>query len=108
MSYDDWKTRAPEEDADPFAVPCPVCTGDASAKPCSEDCDHIVERCRRERQIQSCFQASRLVIKMAKAYRDEGFGVSDVRVRTCLDRVRYYRGQIRAHRSELRARQEAA
>jgi predicted nucleic acid-binding Zn ribbon protein len=83
---------------DPFAVECPVCSGHADAKPCSEECAELVERCRRERQIDACRKAAKLVAKMAKAYRAEGFP-NDVRVTVCIDRIRYYRGQIRKLRA---------
>lgn len=97
MSYDDWKCTAPEED-DPFAVFCCVCTGHADAPPCSEECDDILQRARREREIDSCKVAIRLVLRIAKAYRNEGFE-RDERIGVCIGRVRYYRGRIR----ELRA-----
>lgn len=83
---------------DPFATPCPVCTGTESAEPCTEECAELVERCRRERQIDANRAAAKLVIRMAKAYRREGFP-NDNRVAVCIERVRYYRGQIRALRA---------
>jgi predicted nucleic acid-binding Zn ribbon protein len=97
MSYDGWKESAPEQD-DIFAVHCPVCTGHEDADPCDESCAEIVERCRRERQIDACRGAAKLIVKMAKAYRREGFP-DDMRVRVCLERVQFYRGQIRKLRA---------
>lgn len=47
MTYDDWKATAPVSDEDRPA-PCPVCTGDHDAEPCSEECAELVamRRCK--------------------------------------------------------------
>lgn len=78
---------------DQFATPCPVCTGDESAEPCSEACEELVERVRRERQIESCKHAIQLIERMVEAYAREGFD-DDTRIVVCLERVKYYEGQI--------------
>jgi predicted nucleic acid-binding Zn ribbon protein len=93
MSYDNWKATAPEGD-DPYPHECPVCTGHEDALPCSEECADLIERCRRERLIETCRMAAKLVIKVAKSYQREGFP-NDHRVSACIDRVNYYRGRIR-------------
>jgi hypothetical protein len=76
------------------AWPCPICTGDNEAEPCSEECAALVERVRRERLIESCRLAAKLVIKVAKSYQREGFP-DDHRIAACIGRVQYYRGRIR-------------
>lgn len=78
---------------DPFATPCPVCTGDESAEPCSEACDELVRRVRRERQIDACKHAIALIDRMISAYEREGFD-DDTRITVCRERQAYYEGQI--------------
>ncbi len=92
------RERYDEQLDDPFAVECCVCSGHPDAPPCGEECSAIAERCRRERQIDACRGAAKLIVKMAKAYRREGFP-DDVRIRVCLERIQFYRGQIAKLRS---------
>lgn len=74
-------------------VECPVCTGYPNAEPCGEECAETFERVRRERQIDSCRHAIKLIERMVEAYEREGFD-GDTRISVCRERVRYYEGQI--------------
>lgn len=96
-SYDDWRTAAPEMDEEP-PTECPVCTGHASASPCSEECDALVKRCERERLIKVLYENARHALRRAREYREEEPSNDDHRVRAILHRV----GIIRADICELR------
>lgn len=96
MSYDSWKTTAPEEDEE-APVPCPICTGHADAEPCGEDCAELVARCERERLIKVLYANAWRALQLAREYRQEAQN-DDHRVREILHRV----GIIRADISELR------
>lgn len=96
MSFDSWKTTAPEEDGEP-PVECCVCTGHKYASPCGEDCAELVARCERERLIKVLYQNARRALHLAREYRQEAQN-DDHRVREILHRV----GIIRADISELR------
>lgn len=93
MSYDTWKARAPEDGQEP-PTPCPVCTGDESADPCSEDCAGLIDVCRRERLLEGLNFARRQVVRMALRYRTEA-PAPDPRVAACLRQARVYRTKIR-------------
>ena len=92
MSYDAWKEAAPEEDGEP-PTPCCVCTGDADAPPCGEDCDALMRRCRRDRIIRGHYEDARRALRLAREYRI-GDHSSDLRVRTILRRVYFIRQDI--------------
>ncbi len=54
MSYDDWKLATPQgSEHDDHAAPCPVCTGDLDAEPCSEACEEDVTNAAVDRAIAS-------------------------------------------------------
>lgn len=78
-----------------LVVACPVCTGDEDADPCGEDCERIMIRAARARQITRLFAAARKALYNARQYRLEGDGRSSRRVRDCIDIVAHYRREIR-------------
>lgn len=89
MSYDDWKTSAPEQDDEP-PTPCPICTGHEDAEPCSEDCAMLCAEVRLERVAKRYEEARRTCVELALKYRTE-FPAPDHRVQECLARAREYR-----------------
>lgn len=85
------------------AWPCPVCTGDRDAEPCSEECECIVAQAKRDRDIQGYRFAHRQAVKMALRYRDEnrldGLFGGDRRIRKCLRMAATYRALVNALRA---------
>ena len=96
-TYDEWRASAPEDDSEQERQPCPVCTGDRDADPCSEDCDAIMKRATRRAAIQGLYNAAFRALLMAKLYRREGHA-NDHRITDCVAKVRVYRASIRALR----------
>lgn len=96
MSYDSWKTTAPEEYSDPPA-PCCVCTGDSWAEPCGEECEAIALRCYREQKIRGHYEDAKRALRLAREYRI-GDATSDGRIKAIVRRVQLIRVDI----SELR------
>lgn len=85
-------------DAGHYETPCPVCTGDENAQPCSEDCDRLVTLCRNERRIKGLRQAIRISMTLARLYVSES-GCIDQRARGCIEQVHAYRASIAALRA---------
>jgi hypothetical protein len=98
-AYDCWKTRAPEDDG-AAPVPCPICTGDRDAEPCSEECDELILRAKTVRMVRHSYDAVREALRLARTYLVEG-GNADHRYRACLDQIGAYRRFIRTLRATL-------
>lgn len=89
------------DDQEPRPVPCPVCTGDADAEPCGEDCDAIIRACERKIRIKGLYIAAHSAMRWAKGYaRRSRDAFDDNRVLAILDQVRGYRRQIATLRQE--------
>jgi hypothetical protein len=78
-------------------VACPICTGHGDAPPCSEECDEIVRRCARERQIASLYKGARRCVYYARQYTLAKY--PEHNVTAVLEQVRAYRARI----AQLRA-----
>ena len=98
MSYDDWKTDAPEDDRE-APIPCPVCTGAEDAMPCGEDCAAIYAEVIAHRCIRSLYRTIRHAMNVARVYAEEG---SDRRVRDVVVQIKEYRSRIAGYRQILR------
>lgn len=81
------------DEQEPRPVPCPVCTGDPEACPCTEGCEELMAVCRRERQIRGLYEDARRALRFARAYY-ASFGRSDYRVRGVVVRVGFIRAEI--------------
>ena len=95
MSYDAWKTTAPESDDD-VCGECSVCYG-GEGEPCSEECAQIVFRAARVRMQRGWYEAARKALKLARRYRQED-GPGKRRERECVLQARVYRDSIRVAR----------
>ncbi len=94
MSYDAWKEAPPAlDEAEP--QPCPVCTGDDEAQPCTEDCAVLMRMTAIERGIKGLYQRCRTALHLVRVYRDETWPDADTRIEECLQTVRTYRNSIR-------------
>lgn len=95
------------EDQESDPTPCPVCTGDEDATPCTEDCANLMRLTAIERGIKGLYQRCRTALFLARIYRGEGWdGLG--RMVECLTTVRTYRVSISILRASLRAHKEAA
>lgn len=95
-TYDDWRSSAPEFDEEP-PVRCCVCSGDEDAPPCSEECDEIVGRVARRRQIARLYAGARRCVYYARIY--QLTSPDDSRVTKVLTQANEYRARIRALRA---------
>ncbi len=92
--YDSWKsTDYAADDGPDYREPCPVCSGDADADPCSEECDEIMKSVRRDRVIKGNYEAAKRVLHLAKLYAVEG-GPRDPRIGPCVAQIRMYRDYV--------------
>lgn len=98
MTYDDWKSAAPESDDEVCGTPCPVCTGDDEGPPCSEECEHIVFLAKQRSVIRGLYRSARTSLRLARRYRDEE-GPRGRRERECVQRIRALRDVIRTTRA---------
>jgi Ribonuclease G/E len=96
MNYDTWKASVPDAD-EILSTRCPVCTGHEEAHPCSEECEEIIRRCARQRQIASLYKGARRCVYYARQYTLAKY--PEHNVIAVLEQVRAYRSRIR----ELRA-----
>lgn len=96
MGYDSWKTTAPEDDREP-PQGCPVCTGDETAEPCSEECASLVSQKERRVRIRGLYLTCRSALRWARLYIDRG--ECDARVRALVDEVNKHRKSIRVLRA---------
>lgn len=104
MSFDDWKTTAPEDDG-PIPGDCPVCDGGDGA-PCSEACDELVARSKARQAIRGAYEAAYIALSLARSYEAEGDSVREPRIRAVLDQVGAYRRFIRSLRAMLKLQAE--
>jgi predicted nucleic acid-binding Zn ribbon protein len=86
------------------STPCPVCTGDEDAEPCSEECDALVQSVRQANRIKRVYAAARRALIMAHVYREESKDNADPRTVACIERVNAYRTSIRLMRGIVRVR----
>jgi hypothetical protein len=106
VSYDNWKTTAPEDDGPNYETPCPVCTGDRNALPCGEDCDRIVKKALAKRRIAGLYETAKRALHLAKMYRELMYPQKDTdrRIDECLQRVDECRADIKAWRDFVEGR----
>lgn len=94
MSYDAWKEAAPDDSND-LPAPCPVCTGDEHADPCSEDCAHLIRKVKTARIVRGLYKAARRSLSLARLYQAQVYPeTKDVRIDCCLQRVDELREDI--------------
>ncbi len=82
------------DDQESEPEPCPVCTGDDEAKPCSEDCAALMRMTAIERGIKGLYQRCRTALHLVRVYRDETWPDADARIAECMASVRTYRTSI--------------
>ncbi len=101
-SFDSWKCAAPDDSND-LPEPCPVCTGDEHADPCSEDCADLVRRVKAERIVRRLYKAARRSLSLARLYQAQIYPETrDIRIDCCLQRVDELRGDIATWRRHAR------
>jgi hypothetical protein len=80
------------------AEPCPVCTGDDDAHPCSEECEALIIKAKRTERIAGLFAQARRAARLAKTYRAEQ-GPGGSREILCLEVIDDCRIRIRMTRA---------
>ncbi len=84
-------------------TPCPVCTGDRNADPCSEGCDLIARKVALLQLERGLYEQARKALRFARLYRGLAKCVGfDHRAVACLVQVRRIRNAIRVARWTLR------
>ncbi len=90
------------DDQEIHPEPCPVCTGDEDAQPCTEECANLMRRVAIERGVRGLYQRCRTALGLVRVYREEGATHDDERVMECMTTVKVYRNSIRWMRVALR------
>jgi hypothetical protein len=95
-TYDSWKaTDRGTNEQRPQG--CPVCTGEDSYEPCSEECDAIVRRCNNKRRIKALYRTARTALTYAHMYKGENYPT--FHLTAIVEQVRAYRQTIKALRA---------
>lgn len=101
MSFDSWKTTAPEDDGViPEPEACRVCTGHEDAPVCSPECARIEWEARRITRIKALYATCRTAMNLARIYQRESGAEwrEDPRIVAIRWQVNSWRRQVAAFR----------